>query len=93
MDPMAVSALETLKKLAGIFEAYHVTTFKCYRHAKSGGDQEVTVTITDAGPDNTYTRYHVEARTADGRAASGNGAATVQNALAMVHWPELDRQR
>ena len=41
--------LSTLPKLAGIVEAYAVTSFECYRDADDHRGQHITVKILDRG--------------------------------------------
>ncbi|MEJ7872261.1 MAG: hypothetical protein WKF67_08365 [Rubrobacteraceae bacterium] len=85
-------AIRRLTNLAGIFEVSEVHTFQCYRNRKDGSIQEVEVKIMDAGPDaNAGTRYSVVATSEDGKAASGNSPESVQTALAILHWYDLDR--
>jgi hypothetical protein len=84
---------EQLKQHGDIFEAYYVSEFKCYRNATKGGVQELTVRVYDAGPDPSkeHMRYRVVAIDYDGKDATGKPAATVQSALAQVHWWDLDK--
>jgi hypothetical protein len=87
MEPHVVIAyLNTLPRL---FEAAHVTTFKCYREAANGRTQEVTVEILDRGPGD-FPRYSCVARSDDGKAASGNSADSVDVVLSTLHWWDLD---
>ncbi len=88
--PDPTTSIAELKKVAGIFEAYHATSFKCYRNKKAGGVQEVLVEILDAGSDNSQ-RYHCTATTDDGRSATGNPAPSIDVVLATLHWGDLDR--
>lgn len=87
-----VETIAELKKVAGFSEVYHTTSFRCFRHAKDGGVQEVTVEIYDAGPDvDEDLRYSCAAHSDDGKVASGNPGATIGVALATVHWWDLDK--
>jgi hypothetical protein len=79
-----------LNKLPRPSEAAHVTTFKCYRETADKGPKEVTVEIHDAGPGVEGARYSCVARSADGRAASGNPHDRVDVVLSSVHWSDLD---
>ncbi len=72
-----------------LFEAAHVTTFKCYRETADGGPQEVTVEIHDAGPEVEGARYSCVARS-DGKEASGNSHDRVEVVLSSVHWWKLN---
>lgn len=88
MDPFETVA--HLQKVAGFFEVYHVTTFTCFRERRDGGGtQEVTVSILDAGPSKPDLRYHVSAKSNDGKSATGNPAERLDVALALVHWGDL----
>ena len=78
-----------LNNLPKLFEATHVTTFKCYRETAGGRTQEVTVEIQDEGPEVEGARYSCVARSDDGKAASGNPADRVEVALSFVHWGDL----
>lgn len=88
-----VDLIPELKSRVGLTEAYHVTTFKGYR--KSGpqvGDiQEVTVEIWDAGPERRASRYMILAVSEGGKVASGNPVDSIETALALVHWADLDK--
>jgi hypothetical protein len=84
---------DVLKHLLGygrFSEAYHVTTFECYRETKDGRNQRVEVRVLDAGPEAAKLRYSVYATSEDGKAATGNSAETVELAMALVHWGNLD---
>jgi hypothetical protein len=83
-------ALAVLKKTIGVFEMYKVSTFKCYRTQKDDGVQELTVEVWDAGSEEP-SRYHVIATAKDGRVASGNAGSTIEEAIAFVHWGDLDK--
>jgi hypothetical protein len=87
MEPHVVIAY--LNNLPHLFEAAHVTTFKCYREASDGHTQEVTVEILDRGLGDVP-RYSCVARSDDGKAASGNSADSVDVVLSTLHWWDLD---
>jgi hypothetical protein len=82
--------LATLLASREVSEPYHVTTFKCYRARSDGTDKEITVTLLDSGPNQSSTRYRVRADDEDGNHASGNPASTIVDAVANVHWEDLD---
>jgi hypothetical protein len=76
----------------GFLEVFEEHTFRCYRRDKDGNLQKVTLTVLDAGPNgDSDLRYQVLATTAEGYVASGNPDATLDAALAIVHWENLDR--
>lgn len=81
-----------LKKVSGFLEVYHKTSFECSRKAKDGSEQEVLVEILDAGPDveKPQLRYQCVATTKDGKIATGNPADSIDVALSIVHWHDLD---
>ncbi len=82
--------LGRVKSAAGLFEAYEVRTVTGYRNAKDGGVQEVTIQILDAGPDFGGHRHQVIATDEQGRSAAGNPMDSIGDALAVVHWSNLD---
>jgi hypothetical protein len=82
----------TLRNLGKIFEAYHVTTFTGYRKAANGEDRKVSIEILDAGAHDREHRYTATVTDVEnGRHATGNGAGSVDQALAIIHWQDLDR--
>lgn len=84
--------LDTLKKSAGIFELYHVTTFRGYRHAKNGEDHKVRIEVWDRGGRiDPHLRFHLMAVDEDnGKQATGNADKSVREALVFTHWFDLD---
>jgi hypothetical protein len=54
--------------------------------------QQVTIEIFDRGVDPKYhqIRFRCVATTDDGKTAAGKPAATLEEALIIVHWQELD---
>lgn len=86
-----IDVIDKLKRLGDLNAVYQKHVFECHRRAKDGSDQVVTVVILDGGPNvESGLRYHVSATTPDGRGASGNGNASLDAALATVHWGSLD---
>ncbi len=83
-------AIEGLKRHGGFFEVYEVHTFTGYR--ETGGDfpQTVHVKILDAGPGAGNARYAVEASTEVGKVTRGNEAESIDVALAITRFSELD---
>jgi hypothetical protein len=91
MDNQAI--IGRLKKVTGSYEVHHKTSFQCFRRAKDGSDQDVTVEIWDAGPDvNPNLRYTCVAKAVDGRSATGNPDFSIDAVLTHVHWSELDAE-
>jgi hypothetical protein len=96
---MAVDVIAQLNSMQHMFEATHVTRFRCYREPPDRPIQEVTVEIYDSGPimeeqddgeEVETRRYYCVARGENGNATSGNSADNVPQVLATVHWWELD---
>ena len=81
------SIRSVLTSVGQIDELYEVTTFKGYRKSK-----RVTVHLLDLGPDceNPGTRFACEVEQEDGKKAMGNNANEPDQAVAIVHWSELD---
>lgn len=80
---------------SGAGELYSViAAFKGYREHKTEGQKEIVVEVRDLGNDSPDRlrpyRYVVRATDEDGRVATGNGGATVDEAIATTHWHELD---
>ncbi len=91
MNPNDV--LPKLEKQGGLFEVYHVSTFRGFRKAKDGTVQEVEVQILDRGEAvDPHLRFICEAISSDGRRAIGNSADSVSVALSIVHWYDLDKE-
>jgi hypothetical protein len=80
--------IEQLKKAGSFVEVHRLYHFRCHR--ESAGTHTVDVEITDMGESNPNARYSVIATQDDGKTASGNSGRTIQEALAMVHWFNLD---
>ncbi|MGC2237120.1 MAG: hypothetical protein WA584_13220 [Pyrinomonadaceae bacterium] len=87
MDKLEI--IEQLKERSKCFELYEVTTYKGYRTGKDGNVQDVNIEIFDAGEGKSH-RYHVEATTNDGKMATGNPQDSLNDAITLVHWQDLD---
>ena len=84
--------LEKLLKVAGFHEAYHESVFRCYRKDQYGKNQEVTVTLYDAGKNvDANLRYLCVARTASGLTATGKPSGYADTANENMTWSELDK--
>jgi len=83
--------LEMVKKASGAAELYHVTTFRGYRPDEKGNQREITIEVLDMGPGHLAGRYTIVAEDKQGRTATGNGDDSLDVALHIVHWDELDR--
>jgi hypothetical protein len=64
--------------------------FKGYRENEPGEKVEITVEALDAGDGAGAHRYTVSAYSQDGKAAHGNEAATLDEAIPNVQWEVLD---
>ncbi|PYS31560.1 MAG: hypothetical protein DMF75_14360 [Acidobacteria bacterium] len=78
---------DTLQSLGDVTELYEVTTFTGHRNGKT-----VTIRILDLGADcpNPSERFACEVIQDDGREVGGNNARTVDEAIGIVHWGDLD---
>jgi hypothetical protein len=83
--------MKQLKKEARFFEIYHKTSFLGYRKNAKGEDQEVAVDILDMGSGTGDSRYSCIATTKDGKMATGNPASSIDVAISIVHWYDLDK--
>jgi hypothetical protein len=92
MDPDPTNIIESLKSVGiGFSEVYQVHAFECYRTRDDGQMQTVQVRILDAGLSAKQPRYRCYAKAGDGRNATGNPGDSIEAALAVVHWGDLDR--
>jgi hypothetical protein len=83
--------ISKLLQVADFYEAYHESNFRCYRRDKQGKNQEVIVTIYDAGKGLDVTRrYLCIARTNSGKSVTGEPAQFVDSAIENVKWNDLD---
>ena len=83
--------MKKLKKDAGFFEIYHKTSFWGYRRNANREEQEVSVDILDMGEGAGDSRYSCVATTNDGKIATGNLAPSIDVAISIVHWQDLDK--
>jgi len=83
--------MKQLKKDAGFFEIYHKTSFWGYRRNAKGEEQEVSVDILDMGSEAGDARYSCVATTSDGKFATGNSASSIDVAISIAHWSDLDK--
>jgi hypothetical protein len=89
MEPMYRHVvMEHLKQYAGVADPAEITTFRGYRADPDGATVELTVDVYDRG--RGQQRWSVVARTADGRATTGDPGSTLDECLAAVRWGRLD---
>ena len=68
-----------------------VATFSGYRETREGASQHVRIEILDGGErGHPMYRYNARIHRDDGKMVTGNGARTLDEALSIVHWEELD---
>lgn len=81
------SIRHALQTFGNITELYEVKTYTGYRNGK-----RVTVQILDQGMEcpNPDSRFACQVIEEDGKRASGNNARTTDEAIAIVHWRDLD---
>jgi hypothetical protein len=68
----AMHGLEELRKVRGVREVTHVTTYGCFRETAHGDTRELRVEIVDGGPGAGALRYTAIVTSDDGRRATGN---------------------
>lgn len=81
--------LDQLMRAGGFSELYQATSFVGTRTDHEGEERDVTIQLLDAGPA-VPDRYLVYAEDELGRTATGEPAATIEEAIAQTHWHELD---
>jgi hypothetical protein len=67
-----------------------IGTYRVY-HDLGKGPFEVEVIVMDAGPAAGLVRYSVQARSEDGRSATGRPQPDIEQALAHVNWADLGK--
>jgi hypothetical protein len=89
---VADQGFDWLKRRADMFQECRrvIGTYRVY-HDLGKGPVEVTVIVLDAGPDAGLVRYSVEARTQDGRFATGAPEPEIEQALSRVRWSDLGK--
>ncbi len=61
-----------------------------HRESPTHGFQDVIVKLLDRGPD-ISPRYHVYAKTDDGKSCTGNSGDDLEVTMCLAHWGDLDR--
>lgn len=85
------NVMKQLKKYAGFFEVHHKTSFLGYRRKANGEEQEVSVDVFDRGSEAGNSRYSCSVTPEDGEMVTGNSASSIEEAISVVHWWELDK--
>ena len=84
--------IDKVMEVGGFSEAYHETVFRCFRKDKKGLNQEVLITLYDAGKSvEADRRYLCVARTTTGVTATGEPSQYADKALENVNWGDLDK--
>lgn len=83
-------ALEGITKYGKLFEVSKITTYRGYGHDTN---EAIEVTIQDHGEAAGANRFHISAETigqGPKRFATGNGGKTIDEALVIIHWQDLE---
>ncbi len=84
--------LEKLKTLGAIYEAHYATSFICFRRLPEGSTEEITIYILDRGLQDPATRYLCEVRSESGNRIVGTPCESIEKAISVVQWDDLDRE-
>lgn len=84
--------LKLLEIDGGMEGVSEIKLFEGYRKNKKNQREkdEVTVKILDMGPDHPKNRYACVATSKNGKEATGNSDSTLEGAIGLVHWNNLD---
>lgn len=86
-----VEVIEALKKHGNVREIYEVTRFEGCRKVRGGETHSIAIEIMDAGPQaDSQMRYVCQLKTHDGQTKSSNPEETIEMAISMAHWMDLD---
>ena len=83
-------AIKGLEENGNLLEVREVRYFEGYRDTASGSRQTIHVKIFDGGPGAGDIRYSCEATSENGKVTRGNEAESIDTALAITRWNELD---
>ena len=84
-------ARDLLIRNGDMSEVAHVIMFQGRRENSQGEPQKVTVKLFDLGSTaDPSLRYYCEATSEEGKSATCNEAATIEEVLSTVHWNQLD---
>jgi len=94
MNANEEQVIKYLNGLPSFSEVRHIKmSFVASRKAKDGTLQKVEIQVYDEGPDvEPHLRYSCEAKTHDGKLATGNPGKTVDEVLSTVQWHKLDQE-
>lgn len=82
-------AIKALEANGDLFEVREVLYFQGYRNT-AAGPTTVHIRIFDGGPEAGDRRYSCRAVSENGRVTRGNEAESIDMALAITRWDELD---
>lgn len=83
------STIKEIEKFGKMFEVAKISYYKGYRE---DNQEAVNLEIQDYGVEGGANRYFIVATNEDGtKRAIGNGGKTIEMALALLHWNDLDR--
>lgn len=82
--------IKALERNGDLSEIREVRYFEGYRDTADGSPQTVHIKIYDGGPEAGDMRYSCEATTESGKVTRGNEAESIDVALAITRWNELD---
>ncbi len=82
--------LEWIQKGAGLSDLYEVTMLRGYRSDSLGEKREIQIEVWDAG-DAAHDRYLIVARDIDGREARSGFEDSIQRALSLMPWSNLEQ--
>ena len=87
------NVMKQLKKYAGFFEVHHKTSFLFFSVCFSpvSQEREVSVDVFDRGSEAGNSRYSCSVTPEDGEMVTGNSASSIEEAISVVHWWELDK--
>ncbi len=81
--------LEWIQNGASLSDLYEVTMLRGYRSDSLGEKREIHIEVWDAG-DAAHDRYQIIARDIDGREARSGFEDSIQRAVALMPWANLE---
>ena len=85
------ATINTLQRFGHFSRIVHVTLFEGVRQSKEGEHQRVTIKISDNGELGSPIRFSCSATTSEGKSAAASSAPSLDQAIALTHWDDLDR--
>jgi hypothetical protein len=81
--------LEWIQRGGSFSQMFEVTMLKGYRTDSLGEHREISIEVLDAG-DAEHDRYQIIARDIDGREVRSNFEDSIQRAVALMPWADLE---